>query len=326
MVIIVATGRGKERIDPATQRKGQEVETHHHPEEEEFRMFAMTRPRMLVAVIVWVAFAALLALGAFSSTAEADHSWGGYHWARTSSSFTLQLDDNLSGTWKPYLATTSSDWSKDDYPNPVNTTTVPSQNTKQCRPTSGRVEVCNSTYGRNGWLGIAGISVSGNHITQGYTKLNDSYFNTAPYNTPAWRNLVMCQEVGHTFGLDHQDENFDNENRGSCMDYARNPAGPPSNEHPNKHDYEQLSTIYSHLDSTTTVGQTSAANKTPAAAADEADLDDKGPTKWGQLIRQSPDRRLALYRKDLGGDHKVFRFVIWTENAPQLNGKGRQVS
>jgi hypothetical protein len=43
-------------------------------------------------------------------------------------------------------------------------------------------------------------------------------------------------------------------------------------------------------------------------------------------VRQSPDRRLALYRKDLGGDHKVFRFVIWTENAPQLNGKGRQVS
>ena len=28
-------------------------------------------------------------------------------------------------------------------------------------------------------------------------KLNDSYFNSAPYNTTVWRSLVMCQEVGH---------------------------------------------------------------------------------------------------------------------------------
>jgi len=26
---------------------------------------------------------------------------------------------------------------------------------KQCRATSGRVEVCNGTYGNNGWLGVA---------------------------------------------------------------------------------------------------------------------------------------------------------------------------
>jgi len=293
-------------------------------------MFALTRLRLPIAVLIAVVFAALLALVAFSSTAEANHSWGGYHWARTSNPFTLQLDDNLSGTWKPYLATTSTDWNKS---NELDTKIAASQNTKQCRPTSGRVEVCNSTYGNNGWLGLAGISVSGKHITQGYTKMNDTYFNTAKYNKAEWKNLVMCQEVGHTFGLDHQDETFDNKNLGTCMDYTNDPDGgaggassnDPSNEHPNTHDYTQLSNIYSHLDSSTTVGQTSAANKTPAAA-DEADLDDEGPSKWGQLIRQSPDGRLALYRKDLGGDHKVFRFVIWTENAHQLNGKGRQVS
>jgi hypothetical protein len=40
--------------------------------------------------------------------------------------------------------------------------------------------------------------------------VNDTYFNTPKYDTSAWRNLVMCQEVGHTLGLDHQDEDFDN--------------------------------------------------------------------------------------------------------------------
>jgi hypothetical protein len=69
-------------------------------------------------------------------------------------------------------------------------------------------------------------------------KVNDTYFNTPTYDTTPWRNLVMCQEVGHTLGLDHQDTSFDNPNLGTCMDYASNPLGPPDNEHPNKHDYD----------------------------------------------------------------------------------------
>lgn len=38
------------------------------------------------------------------------------------------------------------------------------------------------------------------------------------------RCLVTCQEVGHTFGLDHRDENFDNGNLGTCMDYTNDPG------------------------------------------------------------------------------------------------------
>ena len=32
------------------------------------------------------------------------------------------------------------------------------------------------------------------------------------------------------------------------MDYTSNPVGPPSNEHPNQHDFDELVTIYTHLD------------------------------------------------------------------------------
>jgi hypothetical protein len=77
-------------------------------------------------------------------------------------------------------------------------------------------------------------------------QVNDTYFDTAPYDTPVWRLLVMCQEVGHTFGLDHQDENFNNEPLGTCMDYTSNPTA--ADAHPNAHDYEQLAAIYNHTD------------------------------------------------------------------------------
>ncbi len=180
-----------------------------------------------------------------------------------------------------------------------------STNPKNCKAVTGRVEVCNSKYGNNGWLGIAGIYASGDHITKGYVKLNDTYHNNPPYNSAAYRRFVTCQEIGHTFGLDHQDENFNNGNLGSCMDYTSDPDGPPSNEHPNSHDFSQLATIYAHLDSSTTVGSIA------PPAMDQIDY--AGPKQWGKLIRQSKDGRFALYMLDFGGGHKVFHFVIWAE-------------
>src|SRR5688572_1046403 len=186
---------------------------------------------------VLILFLFLLLFCVFPSSVKADHAWGNYHWARQSNPFTLKLGDNLSSSWDPFLVTTSNDWTTS---NVLNTVIASGLGGKNCKPTSGRVEVCNKTYGNNGWLGIAQVWVSGGHITQGTTKVNDTYFNRATYNTPAWKNLVLCQEVGHTFGLDHQDENFDNTNIGTCMDYTSDPDGPVSNEHPNQHDYEML--------------------------------------------------------------------------------------
>jgi hypothetical protein len=209
--------------------------------------------------------AAALAASAFASTAAANHSWGGYHWARTSNPFTVKLGDNLTtSAWKSTLGTTSTDWSQSTV---LDTTIVPGQSSqKRCRATGGQDEICNGTYGNNGWLGVAQIWLASGttHITQGTVKVNDTYFNSPPYNTQAWRNLVMCQEVGHTFGLDHQDENFDNANLGTCMDYTNDPS---TNQHPNKHDYDELQIIYQHLDSTTTVG---ASAPTGAAHSDNA--------------------------------------------------------
>jgi hypothetical protein len=246
----------------------------------------------------------LLAIGvaaiAFQTSPAANHSWNGYHWARTANPFTVDLGDNLSSAWKNYLSIASSDWSQSTV---LNTQVVAGQaKPRNCRPTSGRVEVCNATYGSTGWLGVAQIWVSGTHITQGTVKLNDSYFNTAAYNKPEWRQLVTCQEVGHTFGLDHQDENFSNANLGTCMDYTNNPLGPPSNTDPNKHDYDELATIYSHTDSFTTVG---------AAIGSAAPSVLDNPSEWGQLMKVSHGGKTQIFERDFGNGQRVVTFVIW---------------
>ena len=47
----------------------------------------------------------------FSAALSANHSWGGYHWARTTPQFTLKLGDNMTtAAWKSHLAQASSDW------------------------------------------------------------------------------------------------------------------------------------------------------------------------------------------------------------------------
>lgn len=229
--------------------------------------------------------------------ASANHSWGPYHWARTSNPFTLKLGDNVDSRWDSYLATTSSDWTASSV---LNTTIVAGgTRPRNCRPTTGRVEVCNASYGNTGWLGLASISITGGvHITKGYVKNNDTYFDTAQYNTPAWRNLVMCQEVGHTLGLDHQDENFDNANLGTCMDYTNDPS---TNQHPNQHDYDQLEAIYAHLDSSTTVGAVTASSSGAASSASE----------FGRLVSSSNDGKVQTFVRQLRGGSLEVTFVIW---------------
>lgn len=241
-------------------------------------------------------------ISAFAAPASAEHSWGPYHWARTANPFSLKLGDNVGSVWDSVLATASGDWSFSDV---LDTAVVAGlANPKNCRPTAGQVEVCDSKYGKNGWLGIASIWAAGTHITQGTVRLNDTYFNTSRYNTPAWRNFVMCQEIGHTFGLNHQDENFNNPNLGTCMDYTNNPT---ENQHPNAHDYEQLALIYAHLDTTTTIAQTT--------ARAVADIDTSDPREWGREVRKSSDGRSSLHERDLGKGQKLFTFVIWADES-----------
>ena len=200
-----------------------------------------------------VAVAVAAASAAAAAPASANHAWSTYHWARTANPFALQVGNNLTPDWASYYGTAMSDWSKASV---MDLTAVAGGTTgRKCRPTLGRIEVCNAAYGNNGWLGLASISLSGGHISQGTAKMNDTYFSSPTYNNPNERLHVMCQEVGHDFGLTHTSEDGSSQN--TCMDYFSNTGANATSSlstHPNQHDYDQLSAIYAHLDASTTIG------------------------------------------------------------------------
>ena len=265
--------------------------------------------------------AALLSCAALmTGPAIANHSWGSYHWARTSNPLKLDVMRAVASKWDASVSTSISDW---DQSNVLTLTgkTASGVNSKRCTAISGKILVCNAAYGQRGWLGIATIWANGNHITQATTKLNDSYHDLAPYNSPAWRALVACQEVGHDFGLAHQNEQFDPPNLGSCMDYTNDPDGGgaygPSNEHPNQHDYDQLQTIYSHTDTTnTSATQTTnfglrVPGQAPVAPPGLNNEAGDSPAEWGKAIHTDSLGRPDVFLQDQGGGRRKITHVFW---------------
>lgn len=261
----------------------------------------------------------------FAASAYANHAWANYHWARTANPFTLKCGDNVSANWDSYLVNACAAWSLTNgscvnASNPVRVNIVPGSvsNLKRCSAVAGTIQACNTTYGNNGWLGLASIWVNGDHITQGTVKLNDTYFNSGTYNTPDWRCLVAAQEIGHCFGLGHQDEIFDNPDLvdacgiKTCMDYTNTPAGHCN---PNGHDYDQLVTIYSHLDATTTIGATlpfagNAPNAAPPGLVNVPDIDTENQSEWGTPVHFA-NGRPDQFERVLGNGVKLLTRVFW---------------
>lgn len=251
---------------------------------------------------------AVLTLMFSATVASADHSWGSYHWEqKTAGPLQLVLGDNLSAPWNSHLAAASDDWNVSAVLD--NSVAPGSVSSSACGPDTGEVEICADDYGNNGWLGIAGIWVTrgkNKHITKGYVQLNDYYFNQASYNTDDWRQLVTCQEVGHIFGLAHQDESFNNANLGTCMDYTSSPAG---NTSPNAHDYEQLELIYAHDHGSDGGGKPDKGNNgNGKGKPNNAGLEQ---SEWGRAIHSDPDGRPDVFELVLTDGSKLITHVTW---------------
>ena len=185
---------------------------------------------------------AAFALTSVAITSHADHTWGSYHWARTTSSFNLQVIDSVSADWNTELTLTLQEWSASNVLDlQVTATDDGPKARRQCRMSAGVIRVCNQSYGYNGWLGLATIGIDPNgHIDRGTAQMNDSY--SQYWTITGEKNHVMCQEVGHLFGLGHTSEN--GSSQGTCMDYSSDPGS----QWPNQHDYDLLADIYAHLD------------------------------------------------------------------------------
>jgi hypothetical protein len=235
-----------------------------------------------------------------AAPAGAFHRWSTYHWARTTAELTVPVGDNVTSQWDSYLQTANADWNKSTV---INSPLVPGSagDPKKCNAVAGTIQVCNAAYGQRGWLGIASIWLSNGHISQGTTKLNDTYYAMAQYNKPEWRAAVTCQEIGHDYGLGHQDEDFSTDATNSCMEYTSNPLG---NEHPDAHDYEELLTIYNHLESGAALPSGGGRGNSGLASGDT-------PSEWGQAVHFDRQGRPDYFVQDLGGGNRKVTHVLW---------------
>lgn len=190
---------------------------------------------------------ALLFAAMGSSSVLADHAWSDYHWATTTGTVNLPVIDSVTPDWQQSMDVSLQKWNQS---NAINQSVVAlddgARTRKRCAAQTGHMRVCNAEYGYNGWAGLASINLdSQRHITQGTAKMNDSYLATYPDD---YRNHVMCQEIGHVFGLGHTSE--DGSSQKTCMDYSDD----INSQWPNSHDYAMLAEIYNHLDSYDTAG------------------------------------------------------------------------
>lgn len=263
---------------------------------------------------------AALSTALFAVPALASHSWSNYHWANTDGPVSLTINVAVTPVWTTSVNKAVADWKASTV---LDLNQQPSSaNRKRCSPIAGQILVCNEAYGPRGWLGIASITLDTNgHIQTGTTKLNDSYFSTATYNKPEWRSLVACQEIGHDFGLGHQDEGFAAPNLGTCMDYTNSPQGGgaygPANTSPDRHDLDQLQTIYGHFDSYSSSAAMVATNfgirdfrKPAPPAADDGDPGDS-PAEWGAAVHEDGKGRPDVFVTNLAGGGRRITHVFW---------------
>ena len=199
-----------------------------------------------------------------ASAAQAGHQWGSYHWERDGAGpLTLSIGENHDaydvygdGTyvanWPSIFSDVVADWEQSINGGPgvggtggyggahLDTTAVAAG--------AGDIESFNDDYGNSGWLGIASIWISrgkNKHITRGESKVNEFYITLAGYDgfdEPVEWWAVMCQEIGHTFGLGHNDEGSAG---GTPDDTCMNTETRPLRfDIPNIHDTEMLDLMY----------------------------------------------------------------------------------
>ena len=207
----------------------------------------------------WLAVGAVIGtLALFSAgSAMAGHSWNGYHIHDHDGPVKIDITSYIVGDHQAEFEAAVADWNDVSKGSPL---AITAGHSTGDRPSACAVDpavqgsdqagldlaaedvfaACNDDYGTNGWLGLARIWITPEgHIEAGVTLMNESYLQAAPYNTDTvWRHVV-CQELGHDFGLGH----VGSPRKQSCMN-DRWGLDDERFMSPDAHDYEQLNLTY----------------------------------------------------------------------------------
>jgi hypothetical protein len=165
-------------------------------------------------ILIFIGITALTLIGA--------HGWNSYHWR--SDRLNPAVKDRTSDTLYDVPAEVA-EWSGLE---------TPIQPAMAGRKGNITIKESSNIF----WLGMARIFIDDEgHITRGEVQLNTRLL--AGYG-PAAAEHVLCQELGHVLGLDHQRDASD-----SCMNDQLKLGDATS---PNSHDVEELWAIYDHAD------------------------------------------------------------------------------
>lgn len=287
-----------------------------------------------------VSLLAVLILAVTALPAFASHGWSSYHWSRSCGTCPKSLT-----IYNTTVATTRANWPDHLYksvygdpnnPNSANrlgwndsavltlSITGSTASRSTCSPVAGAIRVCNYTYGANGWLGLAQIWLGSGHISQGTTKVNDTYFNSS-YPVTEQRH-VMCQEVGHDFGLGHTSENGSSQN--TCMDYYGNTSNSDwTSTGPNSHDFYQLE-VQHHWGTSNAVDDptwiTDALTESARIPAFLVGVEVDEPWQWGTPIEFAADGTPLTYFLKLGPDDEGHHNGVLTHVYPARNVPAEQ--
>ena len=252
--------------------------------------------------------------------------WGSYHWAG-SAPLSLDVYDNVATQYESSLELAVGPPPKGvgswEYTGVLDMTLHTGGTNTSCSPVSGHIEVCSGAYGATGWLGLTQIwTINGSEIVEATSKINDTYFQSAPYNSSdyLWRDKTLCHELGHSVGLDHQD-NDPSTNLMSCMDITNTLVD--ADRYPNSADYQTLQNMYGSPSSKTSKkgkgggggggggGNGKGKNKASALPPAFDSLTFDQPRQWGRTIRSSRNGLEETFDLDFGNGIHVLTNVEW---------------
>ena len=182
------------------------------------------------AVRIWTAALLLAIATGFTGSALASHYWycsgsTPWHYANYSINWYNGASGDYYNIYQEEAKTDSNAWSPytDVFLAPVSAS-----------GTTDHINAYSGYYGSNGWLGIAEIrGYSGCVVLNGRVRLNRSYLDNGSYSRTNKKH-VACQEVGHLFGLHHNQSSST-----TCMNDLILSAPQP-----NSHDRDLVNALY----------------------------------------------------------------------------------
>jgi hypothetical protein len=274
-----------------------------------------------VTVLMVVLAALLLPASAAANHSYLTSSGTAHHWpaaidqrtAVTQISWTLK--GTYASTWQAYLERAEEAWDTrtyywDSYLDPWL-----SVDPYTCEFRQGIIHVCNGSYGSN-WAGLAEwyYDDSTGHILYGRNRLNDDASGINQGGGTCWSGFgympcqdyakgVVCQELGHTLGLDHADDT-------SCMGLGYYASAHGVTD-PDGTDVWEVDVNHNHIDaeSSTSSSPSSSASKSTSPRGNGRTL---VPPAKGNCQPKQIDEHLTIQRacKEYGPQSDIIKATV----------------